>query len=332
VGLLDDLKDWGKRPEAWRDLTRCGRLFQELREAVRARTVAGLIPAVEECKAFVVDVKTRHAWETVRTLVWCAEEAANFPDFYRNEIDRNFFAISRTPAFIKSAEPFAWTCIRTFLDAPSRAVEVHAAVWDEPQGEDEGFMATLVLEAMDGGPTDLVHHPADVFCTMTDDQFRVSMQNAWIAAGKLVSKQRPDLRCHGRWRLLRDGQPLAEVRGGSAGGAAGWGWWYALQGKVPDPEVIVIAQVDAAGILTGVDPPGIRPKVRAIARDGRFDTIVVASGQNQSDAVTALLDLPPQVKINVGIIKVVDLNSGISKLVDPHARSVTEKRLDASDA
>lgn len=304
MGSLDDLKEWGMRPEAWRELTRGDLLFRDLREAVRARKVVGLMEVVQKCERFAVDPKTRHAWEIARTLFWCAEQAARFPDFYRTEIDRVCFALADTPSFIKCEETFAWLCIRTLLDAAARRVEVPVAVWDSPKGDEEGFVATLVLEAVEGGPGHLIHHPQDVFCTAADDQFRNSMQAAWTAATRQVGKAASQVRCDGLWRLLREGQPLPEVRGGSASGAAARGWWFALQGKVPDPEVIVIAQMDAQGVLTQVDTRGVRPKVQAIASGGRFDTIVVASEENRLEAERTLRE-----KEKLGPIRVVNLDA-----------------------
>ena len=65
--------------------------------------------------------------------------------------------------------------------------------------------------------------------------------------------------------------------------------------KVPDEGVIVVAQVDAVGEdgvmrLKGVDDRGVSVKTQAIAHDPRFDTIVVASKQDEMTALQALGD------------------------------------------
>jgi hypothetical protein len=93
---------------------------------------------------------------------------------------------------------------------------------------------------------------------------------------------------------------VPEVRGRSAGGAAALGWYHALRGTVPDERVIVLAQVDRAGRLTGVE--GVPAKVRAIAAGGRFDTIVVAGEENQREAEDTLRELG-----KLGIIRVKNL-------------------------
>jgi hypothetical protein len=192
------------------------------------------------------------------------------------------------------------------LEAPSWWAEVHVALMDERQvdNQDSAFIATLVLEAIEGRVGQIVHHPIDGFYPCGDKEFLDSMNDAWTAARALLRKQGVDVqRCDGRWRLRRrDGQPIQEVGGRSASGAAARGAWFAMQGKVPDEGVIVLAEVDSDGMLKGVS--GVDAKAKAIAADGRFDTIVVASDDNQRKAEKALKALG-----KLGAIRVKNLNA-----------------------
>jgi len=241
-------------------------------------------------------------WETARALVWCAEQAAAHPDFYRTEIDRVcFFALTEPPEFIQD-KVWAWVCIRTFLDAPSRRVEIPAVAWEEGQDESQnkpGLIAILVLEVLEGGAGQVVHHPMDAFTTHFDEGFARSMQDAWRGALTLSGKGGVD----GRWRVLQRGHPMPEVRGRSAGGAAARGWYHALQGTFPDEGVIVLATIDAQGQFGPVGE--VVAKVAAIAEDGRFDTIIVAG---ETDRRTAEGELRRLNKSQM--IRVVNLNDG----------------------
>jgi hypothetical protein len=254
----------------------------------------------EEWTAFVKykDDQTRLQWNTVRTLVFCADQAVTNPDAYRNESkdaltleEAIFAAIKDTPDFINGneAKVSAWICIRTLLDAPSRRVEAPIAGWEKEKGESGGFIASFVLETLDKGGGQFVHHPIDTFCplankTEENKNFFASMQDAWKAAKGLAQKEGVSALFDGRWRLLKGGKPMTEASGRSASGAAAWGWYCALTGKVYDPRVIVLAQIDGDGNLTGVGDDGVRAKAKVIAASGRFDKIVVASKENQAEA------------------------------------------------
>jgi hypothetical protein len=113
--------------------------------------------------------------------------------------------------------------------------------------------------------------------------------------------------CDGVWLLSRlsgtswSGEPLDPPTGASAGGAATRGWWHALNEKYPDDELVVIAEIArhvSQGLgdppadyqLHGVDVDGtdhsadrtgtwVRAKVEAVARDKRFDTIVMVDDE-----------------------------------------------------
>jgi len=333
MSTFDDLlampEEWEKRPEAWQQLTTSDILFRALHEAVRSGAVSNWARLHEmairwrrEHLDYLPERKRggeRMKWGTVRRLLWCTEQAATHPDFYRTEIDRVCFALANTPKFIKVNEAWAWVCIRTLLEAPSWWAEVPVALMDERQvdNEDSAFIATLVLEAIEGRAGQIVHHPIDGFYPCGDKEFLDSINDAWTAARALLQKQGVDVqRCDGRWRLRRrDGQPIQEVKGRSASGAAAWGWYFALTGKVPDDRVIVLAEIDSRGVLKEV---GVDAKVKAIAADGRFDTIAVVSenfveaGRTLKEAFkvgTATVD-KKEIETGVvtaGVIRVVDI-------------------------
>lgn len=312
---------WRKQAAAWRKLTAGDILFRALCEAVGQGAVGQAGEWLNSWQSLVEagDDQTRCQWHIVRVLVWCAEQAIGHPDFYRTEINRVCFALADTPEFIKRDETWAWVCLRTLLGAPNRCVEVAVAAWDERQGKEGGLIASLVTDVLAGGAGQTAHHPADAFCTRADGSFSTSMADAWATAWELIQKESGEVpRSDGRWRLLRDGSPLEEACGRSASGAAALAWYHALRGTVPDPGVIVLAEVDSNMNLRGVG--GVSPKVKAIAADGRFDTIIVAGRSNQSEAEETLCKLG-----KLSVIRVVNLNAGtLEKSVEVRSQVVEE--------
>ncbi len=286
-------------PEPWRRLTTGDELFRSVCEVVRNKSLCDwkrlqdtAFSWEREYLNYLPEPKRTSEmtkWDVVRRLLWCAEQAATDADFYRTEVDRVCFALADTPEFIEHDKKWAWGCIRTFLDVPIRGRPVHVPVALVDESKGTGFLTTLVLEVLDGSAGEIFHHPADAFMTYFDQEFGDSMHNAWMAAKKLAQKEGSNVLCDGRWRLLREGQPIPKVKGPSASGAAAWGWQFVITGKVPDTGVIVVAQVDEHDVtqLKGVD--GVSAKVEAIAKDESFNTIVVASKDNEEAAVGALL-------------------------------------------
>jgi predicted S18 family serine protease len=165
---------------------------------------------------------------------------------------------------------------------------------------DRGVLATLVLDVVEPGGGQVFQHPKEAVRTYPQADFEQSMQDAWTAAKELAQKGGAQVLFDARWRLQLNEEPVLEVSGRSASGAAARGWWFALTGKVPDEGVIALAQVRADGLLEGVD--GVPAKVKAIAGDGRFDTIVVASDENHREAETALRECG-----KAGVIRVVNI-------------------------
>jgi hypothetical protein len=117
VKLLE-LEFWERRERLWEKLMRGDTLFQELRQLVIAREPwpSKLMTWVEECREFAQS--ERQEWQIAKTLAWCAEQAKNYPDFYRTEVDHVCFAIGGLPTFIEHDKTWAWGCIRNFIDTP----------------------------------------------------------------------------------------------------------------------------------------------------------------------------------------------------------------------
>jgi hypothetical protein len=245
-------------------------------------------------------------------LLLCAEQAELYPDLYSTDIDLVRFKLANLPDFVQSDKSWSWGCIRTFLDAPihSRPVQVPAALWNKDK--DAGFLVFLVLEVLTGGG-EVFPHPADLFTTRFLPTFSNSIRLAWVAAQTMVQghpeesqEQQRARSCYdGRWRVLGDRKRFSNptpISGSSAGGAATWGWYFALQNKIPDAGVIVLAEVrspsSAAGQYTLAEVTGVSAKVKAIVKANRttpsgatrIDTIVVASDANFDEAEETLCD------------------------------------------
>jgi hypothetical protein len=190
---------------------------------------------------------------------------------------------------------WAWDVTRTLLRATRRVVfRCEVTVAGTTRGE--GVLPTLTLEVLEPGSGEVLHDPEDAFHTYADDDFLTSMQKAWGGALALAQKDARRV-WDGRWSLRqgreRGSKPVEAANGCSASGAAALGWWHALMGTVPDAGVIVIAQVDDTGQdgimrLKGVDDRWVFAKVQAIAQGPRFDTIVVASEEDEKAALQAL--------------------------------------------
>jgi hypothetical protein len=295
---VERLKDLLFKPEdrahcrsRWAQLTRGEVLFRTLSEVVQGRLPGDwdrLLSSVQSWESFPVSPDDEHQWDLVRRLVWSAAEAARRRDYYQSEIDRICFKLSLVPRFVVDDQHRIWGWIQTLLGTGTRgtSLTIPVALWVEEQKT--GCLADLELEVLEAGAGVIFHHPRDAFSTDLQDGFIASMADAWNAAYELASRQGADvLRRGGRYRLTRDGNPLPEVRGRSAGGAAARGWWHALHGKIPDQGVIVLTDVGSSGELTGVR--GVTEKVQAIMAAKRcFNTIVVADPDNRRQAEVAL--------------------------------------------
>ncbi len=293
---MPDTESWVERDETWNNMMPC--LFTSLHDALtqgRPLDFASLHRALTTWQAFVDAPRTegryarRRRWDFARCMLWCAAHARRQPEGDDTIIDRALFALASTPPFVKDHESWAWDCVRLFTlhrhNAIPPVLEVPVAVAELIQ--DTGFVCTLRLELLEPGVGQVFHHPAHTLYPELDCTFDSSMQHAWEAARYLAQQEGTERLCDGRWCLLeQDGYDVPRVSGSSAGGAAARGWYSLLRGFVLDPGVIPLTAIDRHGVLSGVG--GVRAKVQALAADGRFDTIVVASDDNQREAEEAL--------------------------------------------
>jgi hypothetical protein len=291
--------------DKWSDeVTRGHTLFQALHDAVKKGQVGEAANWLLDWKDYVArDEKTQKQFDIAHALVWCADRASRQPDFYCSNTDRVSFDpdCGALPRFVEACKVWAQVCIRTFLDAPSRRVELPVAKWDETKGEAGGSLNTLVLEVLEGGEGQTVHHPVDVFVSDFDalgQGFLPAMRDAWKAAIQTFR----DFRSTGRWRLLEGWHqdprkreklsPVTGAQGRSASGQAARGWWFALRGEKPDERIVTIAMVNEKNVqwLEGVDDQGVRAKAKVIAADAQrsFDTIVAVSDSNVGTAEQVL--------------------------------------------
>ena len=241
-------------------------------------------------------------WKAFAALLWCYEQACHTRPLTAGTIDRSALA-DRLPEFGDDGvrrfagdaaaradqAARAYLCIRLFGGTlPSARVEVPVALYDKSRGE--AFVATLELELLPAGVGEVGVHPGAAFDTTYHAGFCRSMRRAWdLAAGREAAD------VDGRWRLRcgltssSRGLSLDSVDGASASGAAARGWWYALNRKVPDAGIVVLAEVKADLALGPVD--FVPDKVRAIVSagagaDGRsgIDTILVAGSRELDQA------------------------------------------------
>ena len=290
------LKYPASRPWAWEKLTQGDVLFCALCQLLQRRELPPeTMQWVEVCQEeWPVDPRT---WNIVRALVWCAEQAAYHPDFYRTEVDRVCFAIGALPDFIERHKTRAWGCIRNFIDTPPWKPSVRVPVALVDKAASTGFIAWFSQEVRDAGHGP-IHYAADVFMER-DKEFLDSMEDAWAVANTLLRTNGTGDPREGCWRLLKEKNglnPIPVVSGRSASAAAALGWYHALNGTIPDDRVIVLAQINSQGVLVQVDEKSIPAKVKAIVDYGYFDTIAVAG---KADEAVALKALPQGISIRV---------------------------------
>lgn len=211
-------------------------------------------------------------------------------------VDTIFGVFARRPEFYPGYFPLSWAWDLTYslLDKPDRVLRRrHVPVCGIRGGK--GFLATLVIEVMQTGCRQVFHAPRDAFRTSVNEEFTESMKAAWRAACKLAQGSTSLGNCDGRWRLLSGwslkaqeaNEVAAEANDRSASGAAAWGWYFALTGKVPDVGIIVMAQMEDAGVLKEVEGVPAKAKAVYMQSGGCFDTIAVASEKNLGEVNAA---------------------------------------------
>lgn len=292
--LFLELESIADCERAYRELIKGDTLFRALDQLLHpVRLPAESLRWMELCRGQLFEDRAEEPaatrkWECARDMVWCALQAVEYlsgnqdklPTRQQYEMNRSIQEIADPPEFLRGdtdRESWAVGCIDAFIRPPTKSIRVPVAV--EKTDDGSGSLATLHLEILQPGTGQLIHHPADKLATSFHKSFADSMGDARQAAKTLAGK---DELFDSRWRLLQDsGAPLSlSVSGHSASGAAAWGWHCALTGKVYDPRVIVLAEIDSSGVLSPVN--GVQAKTQAIADCGRFDTIVVADGRDKS--------------------------------------------------
>jgi len=248
-------------------------------------------------------------WKVLGQMLWSFELARTRPAIASGLMsavaalpDFTDHAITGLPQGIaarsdEAARAYMWARSLGGIE-PSRAVQVPVALYDRINGA--GFLATLEAELMPEGVGAVAAHPAAAFETVYHETFDESMRHAWKMALKTVPH---NPMVDGRWRLRRGSPtqpsrsqplPVEAVDGPSASGAAARAWWHLLHARIPDPEVVVLAQIARGGdSFESVDRT--TEKVQAIVREvGRldgsrpFDTIVVAERTQERKAREAL--------------------------------------------
>jgi hypothetical protein len=241
------------------------------------------------------------------------------------------------PNHSRMGQEWLWGCIRTFLRATvltRRSVYVATAQTPGEDGEHSGMgkISRLEIEILGNGSEAIAQHPCDAVPTSVAPDFAGALRTGWHGARSMVYRGNVGLNqsyvgsnsgdtdstllVDARWRLLDlNGEPIRKVIGPSAGAAALRGFWYALNGKFPDDELIVLGAVEPPSganpnyRLVGVD--AVVEKVRAIVdlrmgKNGKridFDKIVVFSEDNAQAACAALGS-------HLGEVVVENLNTG----------------------
>lgn len=285
----------GDKAEVWLSIT--GTLFGSVQAALaggQSLDFGGLRTALETWQSFCTSSDGhRSQWEAAHRLLWCAEHCQTVPEIDRDQMAR--LVNQDSDQNINNHAGWIWNCTSLLqgLRTNEASISVPIALSDENSEslKATGTVAKLVLDILRPGTGQLFHHPADSIAASTSDDFSSSMHDAWVAARSQLDDDGEANHCDGRWRvLLRDGQPVSEISGPSASGAATAGWDHLCNGRIYDDGVIVLLQVNSKGELSEVS--GVEAKVRAVTRanrmGGRIDTIVVAGERNEHSANHAL--------------------------------------------
>ena len=311
--IILHLEDWCYRETYWPLLLQNGALFEGLLVLVgQSRMPQNLLDWVAESQQdFPQDLKR---YQVARALIRCAYLAERLTKTLKSqtqpfgEIDEALNALKGTPdaCIPPGQEDWARGCIYSFLTPLQWPLQVDMPVAAVDGQTGKGFIGILKLEASPHA-VGLSHYPGDTLTTGFDgfdDRFIESMNYAWEAANALALSGQTDEKVswRGRWRLLGpDGQPIP-VKGASASGAAALGWYHVLTNTLPDPGIIVLAQINKTGELGEID--GIPEKVAAIVAENErrsaeinkqrssriqlLDTIAVAGGENHKAAEAVL--------------------------------------------
>lgn len=223
-----------------------------------------------------------------QALVWCAEQIDS-QESATNILSLASLKSDQVPPYISERSYWVWDALHCLKNQPlsSRSLSVYVATTDS---KFYSLIAELQLAIVSKGSGKLYHHPMDALFTKIHPSFSGALADAWetnVRFSQIEGDMDDIVKWNGRWRLLQpNGEPVLEIEGRSASAAAARGWWFLLNEKIPDDNIIVMAQVDKYGQFTGVGE--ISKKVTDVIKDGRFDTILVASEENRLEAERVL--------------------------------------------
>lgn len=225
-----------------------------------------------------VDKQDLYNWGIMQSLIWCAER------IYAG-LDYDYCEMLDAPEFIRQNVEWTKSCIKLLKGntLTNRCCQVPVILYGAGSGT--GYVCSLVLEIIENGNGDIFQCPADMLVTFPNEDFAQSIYDAWLAVGKLLENSDIIGKFNGQWRLLdKHNKPLIEfkVDGRSAGGAAARGWWSLLNNTSIGEDIFVLINISDKGKLMGVSQ--ISNKVKAIAEDQKFPTIVVADSDDLNEA------------------------------------------------
>ncbi|MHC4116594.1 MAG: HEAT repeat domain-containing protein [Planctomycetota bacterium] len=211
-----------------------------------------------------------------------------------------------SPALTREQAPTTWHLRRVswlyelvlfLLDNSHKRLVLHrtsvpiALVPVGEQGSDASILAELDFEVLPDGRGEVFVTPEQAFVGLErgfDDLLDVAATSAWqLIRDEQTTDVKPDVRVKiNRLEIIEEkgGQRNIEperrlldndvLEGRSATAAGAIGLYYALIGKVYDPRVIILAELNNHGNIGPVDH--IDTKIRKVSCSGMFDTVVVA--------------------------------------------------------
>jgi len=284
-------------------------LFQHLQESIKnAKTLnfGDLYQYLETWKSFTEgdDEQESNRWDIMYSLLWCAERASK-------GISR-CVDLAEAPELIKKNKAWARNCIELLRGENRSTVTSSTPIAISNPLDGVANIFNFVLEILESGDGEIFHHPMDMLATLPSSDFIDSARIAWNAARKLMRKSGVDIQYDVRWRLLdRYNKPITRISGRSASAAVAMASCFALQRKVPDDGTVILAQIKNDGKLASV--MGIKEKVKAIAADGRFDTIITVS---QADHKEAQETLKEQRNANIAVVNAGTNSKTLENIVD----------------
>ena len=162
------------------------------------------------------------------------------------------------------------------------------------QEQERAFLAELEFQVLSDGRGEVFITPEQAFIQFKqgfDDIFDVALEAAQLAIDINGKKVNTDIRVKINYADRFDGSSryekaqqeprlldFDEIKGRSATAAAALGLYHALEDKIYDPRLVVLAEIDKDGTLGSVGQMDI--KIQKALCSGVFDTIVMAGNAN----------------------------------------------------